>query len=94
MRFDKRTDIKVDVAFSMVDVAESFILEAEKAYKRNGEFRHELKNDINLAKNHLRRVVSMRNRYFPEGNEDFGNNSDLLKELMERLVDQLEKKYE
>ena len=30
MKFDKRTDIKIDVAFSMADVAESFILEAEK----------------------------------------------------------------
>ena len=94
MKFDKRTDIKVDVAFSMADVAETFILEAEKDYIQYGEFRHELKYHINQAKKHLRQVVAMRNKYLPEGNDDFANNSDMMKDLMERLVDQISKKYD
>lgn len=94
MKFDNRTDIKIDVAFSMADVAESFILEAEKEYKSYGEFRHEMKYHLNRAKNHLRLMLSLRNKYLPEGNDDFANNSDMMKDLMERLVDQISKKYD
>ena len=39
-------------------------------------------------------MLSLRNKYLPEGNDDFANNSDMMKDLMERLVDQISKKYE
>ena len=94
MKFDNEAKVKIDIAFAMMDVCEFYVLEMEKKYIAEGEFRQSLKAHINKAKHHLRMLVEMVNKFNPDSNEDFGNNADGLKDLMDKLIEQILKKYE
>lgn len=77
-----------NIAFVLVDVLESCVMEANELLKlQNEEFRHEAKREFNLLLRHSRNLKRYVRNCSEQTQEFYGNDSDILYETLKLIID-------
>lgn len=77
-----------NIAFVLVDVLESCVMEANELLKlQNEEFRHEAKREFNLLLRHSRNLKGYVRNCSEQTQEFYGNDSDMLYQTLKLIID-------
>ena len=77
-----------NIAYVLVDVLETNLMDMEHEYRRQGyELRHDAKRNFNTAIAAIRRLKSYVGKCRSSVQEDFGNDADIVNALLLTIID-------